>query len=133
MLFLSLGWRRRKRLVSSWRSWGCSRRKPQWSYQTNINCAIVLVRFSITPNITNTFRKMIKIIFCKSCLELIFFIHFDLDTKIRLKPGKKYKVTIKFTGEDIGQVKVPIMAAFYHETKSVRKGEGHVLSRTVLQ
>ena len=79
------------------------------------------------------FLGLTLIIFCKSSLELIFFIHFDLDTKIRLKPGKKYKVTIKFTGEDIGQVKVPIMAAFYHETKSVKKGEGHVLSRAVLQ
>jgi len=57
----------------------------------------------------------------------------NIDTKIRLKPGKKYKVTIKFTAGDIGQVKVPIMAAFYHETKSVRKGEGHILSRMAME
>ena len=45
------------------------------------------------------------------------------DTKIRLKPGKKYKVFVKITGREVGQVKVPIMVTFYHESKSEKLGD----------
>ena len=39
-------------------------------------------------------------------------------TKIRLRPHKKYVINGKFTGSSIGQLKVPVMVTFYHETRS---------------
>ena len=39
-------------------------------------------------------------------------------TKIRLRPHKKYVINGRFTGSGIGQLKVPIMVTFYHETRS---------------
>ena len=38
--------------------------------------------------------------------------------KIRLRPHKKYVINGRFTGSSIGQLKVPIMVTFYHETRS---------------
>ena len=55
------------------------------------------------------------------------------ETKIRLKPGKKYKVHVKYTADDIGQLRVPIMVAFYHESKSPKVGDSHKLSRMALE
>ena len=44
------------------------------------------------------------------------------DKKIRLKPTKKYKVNARFLGASIGQLAVPFMATFYHETRSEKVG-----------
>ena len=40
------------------------------------------------------------------------------DNKIRLKPGKKYKVSVKTKGGEIGQIKIPLMVGYYHESRS---------------
>ena len=57
----------------------------------------------------------------------------DAETKIRLKPGKKYKVQINYTATEIGQERIPVMVAFYHETKSPQVGESHRLSRMAIE
>ena len=55
------------------------------------------------------------------------------ETKIRLKPGKKYKISVKFTPAEIGQSKVPVMVAFYHEFNSPMLEDRHRLSRMALE
>ena len=53
--------------------------------------------------------------------------------KIRLKPKKKYKINGKFTGASIGQLKVPVLATFYHEGQSQVVDDKHKTSRMVLE
>ena len=55
------------------------------------------------------------------------------EAKIRLKPTKKYKVNAKFQGADIGQMTVPFMATFYHETRSEKVGNRFRNSSMVLE
>ena len=55
------------------------------------------------------------------------------ETKIRLKPQKRYKVNGKFTGASIGQIKVPVMVTFYHESRSERVGESYRPARMVVE
>ena len=53
--------------------------------------------------------------------------------KIRLKPQKRYKVHGKFTGASIGQLKVPVLVSFYHETRSEKVEDKFKLSRMVVE
>ena len=55
------------------------------------------------------------------------------EAKIRLKPTKKYKVNAKFQGAGIGQMTVPFMATFYHETRSEKVGNRIRNSSMVLE
>ena len=57
----------------------------------------------------------------------------DPKSKIRLKPTRKYKVNAKFRGADIGRLTVPIMAQFYHETRSEKVGDSHKISISAME
>ena len=52
--------------------------------------------------------------------------------KARIKPGKKYRVTVTCSSPMVGQYKVPVIVAFYHEQKSVREGDAYRLSHMAL-
>ena len=55
------------------------------------------------------------------------------DTKIRIRPGKRYRVMVSCTSNQVGQYKVPVVVAFYHELKSKRVGEGYRLSYMAME
>jgi len=55
------------------------------------------------------------------------------DTKIRIRPGKRYKVTVTCSSNQVGQYRVPILVAFYHETNSKRVGEVYRLSHMAME
>jgi len=55
------------------------------------------------------------------------------ETKIRIRPGKRYKVTVTCSSRQVGQYRVPVIAAFYHESNSKREGEEYRLSHIAME
>jgi len=57
----------------------------------------------------------------------------DEETKIRIRPGKRYKVTVTCSSSQVGQYRVPVIAAFYHEANSEKEGEVYRLSHIAME
>lgn len=55
------------------------------------------------------------------------------DTKIRVKPGKRYKVDVTCRNSKIGQLRVPIIAAFYDETSATAAEDSQRLNHMALE
>ena len=52
---------------------------------------------------------------------------------IRMKPGKRYMITVTCSSSQVRQYRVPVIAAFYHESKSKREGEEYRLSHIAME
>ena len=55
------------------------------------------------------------------------------EIKIRIRPGKRYKITVTCSSSQVGQYRVPVIAAFYHESNSTREGEEYRLSHIAME